>query len=241
MIQSIVSYCSPITLIGAGSSTPSDLTDALRIAPGLVAADGGAEVALAAGHMPDAVFGDFDSINEGARHQIPPDRLHHVAEQDSTDFQKVLMRCQAPLYLGVGFLGARLDHQLSALHSLLQFADRRIVLLGGTEIVLHVPQHFRIPINIRAVVSLFPLAPVSGQSTGLEWPIDGLHMQPGGVVGTSNRATDTQMSLTMDGPGMLLILPRDSLHAVTQALLGPGPKPLPWPVPASQYRDLPES
>jgi thiamine pyrophosphokinase len=39
---------------------------------------------------PEAVIGDFDSIRPAARTALPPDRLHPIAEQDTTDFDKAL-------------------------------------------------------------------------------------------------------------------------------------------------------
>ena len=53
----------PVTLVGGGAIDPGDLDLALSRAPALVAADSGAAPVLAAGHVPDAVFGDFDSIS----------------------------------------------------------------------------------------------------------------------------------------------------------------------------------
>ena len=46
---------SGVTLLGGGAIGPDDLATALSVAPRLVAADGGASAALAAGHMPEAV------------------------------------------------------------------------------------------------------------------------------------------------------------------------------------------
>jgi thiamine pyrophosphokinase len=64
------------------------------------------------------------------------------------------------------------------------------------------------------------MAPVTGRSTGLEWPIDGLAFAPAGLIGTSNRATARTVHLDMDGPGMLVILPRARLDAALRSLLG---------------------
>ena len=42
-----------VTVIGGGMVTPADLSVALSVAPLLVAADGGADRALALGHAPE--------------------------------------------------------------------------------------------------------------------------------------------------------------------------------------------
>jgi len=223
MIEQIVSTCEPITLVGAGRVYPGDLEAAFDLAPRLIAVDGGAATLLDQGRAPEAVIGDFDSLSNAVRGQIPRDRLHHVSEQDSTDFEKALMRIKAPLVLGVGFTGARIDHELAGLHALLRFAETRCVLLSEEEVIFHCPAHIELDLAANTRVSLFPLTPVAGQSTGLEWPIDGLTFAPGGRIGTSNRATGGRVEITTTGSGLLMLLPRETLGQVTQALLAPSP------------------
>ncbi len=231
MSRPVFSSTRPVTLVGGGAADKSDLTEALVLAPEVVAADGGAALVLAAGHVPRAVIGDFDSLDGDTRGRLDPASLHQVDEQDSTDFEKALMRLDVPLILAVGFTGARVDHELAALHALVRFAHLPCVLLAEREVILHCPPRLELDLTAEDVVSLFPLCPVSGTSTGLEWPIDGLAMAPGRQIGTSNRAAGGGMALEMDGPGMILLLPRARLGAVTQALLHPGPGPARWPAP----------
>ena len=200
--------------------TDADLALALAHAPVLVAADGGAVPALAAGHVPQAVIGDFDSIPEDAIARIPEDRLHRIAEQDSTDFDKALRSISAPLILAVGFLGERLDHQLAALNVLVRQASQPCMLIGRAEVVFHLPPAFEIDLVEGDPVSLFPMRPVEGRSHGLEWPIDGLHFAPGERVGTSNRALGP-VRIDMAGPGMLVMLPRSAFDGAVSALARP--------------------
>ena len=95
------------------------------------------------------------------------------------------------------------------------------VLLGAEEVILAAPASgLALPLAAGEVVSLFPLSPVRGRSTGLRWPIDGLDMAPDGRVGTSNRA-EGPVTLEVDGPGMLVILPRHCLDLVIRALHRP--------------------
>lgn len=207
----------PVTLVGGGAIDPGDLDLALSHASALVAADSGAAPVLAAGHVPDAVFGDFDSISADALSRIPEDRLFRIAEQDTTDFHKALSRISAPLVLAVGFLGDRVDHQLAVLNVLVQLAEKTCVLIGRHEVILHMPARLEVQLEPGDVVSLFPMGAVTGRSTGLEWPIDGLAFTPAGQIGTSNRALGP-VSLEMDGPGMVGILPLARLDQVLAAL-----------------------
>lgn len=218
----------PVTLIGAGAAPDEDIAAARAHAPRVVAADGGAGRALAAGLMPEAVFGDFDSLDTATRRALPEDRLHHVPEQETTDFDKALRHTLAPLVLGVGFLGARLDHLLAAQTVLARRADRRCLLIGGADLVFLCPPELSLDLDAGCRVSLYPLAEVRGRSEGLFWPIDGLTFAPGGVIGTSNRVTEGPVRLSMAAPAMLVILPREALGAAVTSLAAPGPA---WPAP----------
>lgn len=218
MSDTIVRSDTPVTLVGGGNVGPGDLTLALQLAPTLVAADSGAGAALREGHVPQVVIGDFDSLTPEDKQRIPSGRLFPINDQDTTDFDKALERIDAPLVLGVGFLGARVDHQLAAFSSLMRYRGRPCILIGPDEIVFHMPQRIAFPIDAGAVVSLFPLARVTGRSTGLQWPIDGLVLEPGLRVGTSNRALGGTVTIEADGPGLLGIVPRDRLEAVAKVL-----------------------
>lgn len=220
MIDPIVHSADPVTLIGAGEATPQDLQKSLTLAPLCVAADGGATLALAEGVDLAAVIGDFDSVTSEILSQISTARQHRITEQTSTDFAKALMRIQAPLVLGVGFLGGRLDHQLAVLHSLVALPERPCLLIGRDEVICLAPPHIELPMQAGEVVSLFPMAPVAGQSTGLEWPIDELSFAPSDRIGTSNRATGLT-TMSFDGPEMLLMLPRRLMQPLAERLSSP--------------------
>ncbi|MEX0302770.1 MAG: thiamine diphosphokinase [Leisingera sp.] len=213
----IVDEIEPITLVGGGDIALGALEEALALARVLVAADGGAAAALAAGHVPQSVIGDFDSLPEAVRAQLPAASLHHVAEQDSTDFDKALRSVAAPVALAVGFLGARVDHQLAAFNTLVQGHDTPCVLIGETEVIFHLSHTVSLPAKAGEVISLFPMQQAAGRSEGLEWPIDGLQMSPMGRIGTSNRALGP-VRLEPEGPGLLAIVPRRLLRDVMNAL-----------------------
>jgi len=203
----IVEQKEPVTLVGGGTVGPKDLELALSLAPFLVAADSGADRAVAAGFEPEAVIGDLDSISNVVRNQLAPKKIFEIAEQDSTDFYKALRHIKAPVVLAVGFLGARVDHQLAAFNTLVQWLVSPCIVLGEHEVVFHVPPQIVLPTRAGDTVSLFPMGAVTGCSTGLKWPIEGLKLSPMGQIGTSNEATGP-VSLTLDGPGLLGIIPR---------------------------------
>ncbi len=204
-----------ITLLGGGEVNARCLDVALIRAPRVVAADGGADVALSHGLTPEAVIGDFDSLSDAATTALPPERLHHVPEQDSTDFEKVLQRVRAPMLLAVGFLGRRLDHQLAALTALTRHARQPCLLLGSDDIAFAAPPEIALSLPIGSRLSLYPLAEVTGRSEGLEWPIEGLTFTPSGRIGTSNRVTGP-VRLSFDAPGMIVLTPPEALDALLE-------------------------
>lgn len=215
----IVHVNEPVTLIGGAAVTKARINRAIALAPEVVAADGGADAALEHGVHPGAVIGDFDSISKETRAALPDSRLHRIDEQDSTDFDKCLRNIRAPLVIGIGFSGDRLDHALAAYNTLVRQPGRRCILLGAEELVFLAPPSVSLDLAAGTRVSLFPMGAVEGVSDGLEWPINGLNFSPDGRVGTSNIATGT-VHMSMTSPKMLVILPEHTLEVVVRSLLG---------------------
>ncbi len=202
-------------MIGGGI-VPADLLALLReSAPTVVAADAGADRALAAGLTPDWLIGDLDSVSDAARRALPPPRVVALAGQDDTDFEKCLSRIEAPAILCAGFTGGRADHMLAVLAALARYPGRRAVVIDDSDIIFHA-RALTIDLPVGSRLSLFPLRPVGGRSTGLAWPIDDLVLAPMGTVGTSNRVTGP-VQLAFDSDGMLVILPRAALASLLAA------------------------
>jgi len=207
-----------ITLVGGGALDVATLDRALTKAPWLVAADGGADAALALGRRPDLVIGDFDSLSEAARAALGPERLHRVATQDDTDFDKALGAIDAPFILAVGFTGGRLDHTLAAMNTLVRNAHRRVIVDTGADLCLVLPPQMSLAVPPHSRISLFPMGPVRCASQGLVWDTTGLDFNPAGKIGTSNAASGGPVTLGCDRPAMLLLVPVDQFDALFTAL-----------------------
>ncbi|PWE26811.1 thiamine diphosphokinase [Pararhodobacter marinus] len=207
-----------ITLIGGGAPGGESLRRALSVAPHLVAADGGADAALALGYRPDLVVGDLDSLSDAARETLGPGRIHHDPDQETTDFDKVLAAVSAPVLIAVGFTGARLDHTLAAMSTLARNPERRLILDTGEDLCLLCPPELDLRLDPGTRVSLYPLAPLRCASNGLEWPTDPLRFDPLGRIGTSNAARTGPVSLAPAAPQMLLLIPVASLDALLAGL-----------------------
>ncbi len=217
MSDRIVDFHEPVTLVGGGDADAGQLRLALSLAPVLLAADGGANMAVAEGLTPELVIGDLDSATAKTLAAIPPERHMKVTEQESTDFEKCLARIVAPFILGLGFMGPRADHGLAAWNALIRHSGRRCILLGAKDLAFAAPARLALDLEPGTRLSLFPMARVTGQSQGLRWPIDGLVLAPDARIGVSNEV-EGPVTLTFDGPGMLVILPVSCLAEAIRAL-----------------------
>lgn len=211
----------PVTLVGGGELSAGMLAEARRIAPRLVAADGAADRLWQCGLTPSAIVGDLDSLADPTRWRRRGVEVMHIAEQETTDFEKCLSAVTAPLYIAAGFTGRRVDHSLVVLHAMLRLPERRIVVLGPEEAMALAPAGRTLALDLApgARVSIYPVEPVAGlASTGLVWDIGGLAMAPGGRVGTSNIAAEARVTMSFDGPGALVMVERRFLATLVEAV-----------------------
>lgn len=215
-MQVIVDSLQGVTLAGGGPFGKAALSRALRFAPRIVGADGGADRLLALGVTPEAVIGDMDSISAGAQTRLTG-RLFPIAEQVTTDFDKALRSIRAPFVLGIGFAGARLDHGLAVLNALVRAPDQRCLVLSPQDVIFLAPLQMQLDLPIGTRFSLFPMAEVTGESAGLRWPLQGLDFAPDQMIGTSNEVSGP-LHLRFSARKMLVILPIKSLAAALSGL-----------------------
>lgn len=202
-----------VTHLGAGPAPIPVITQALAEAPILVAVDGGVAHAAAAGHIPTRIIGDMDSQPDRMPDRFAAVPVTHIAEQDSTDFDKALRSVACTLSLGVGFLGGRVDHELACFHSLAAHPDRRAILLSETDAVTLLPPDGRLYLPRGTRISLFPLAPVRITSAGVRWPLHDEVLDPLQRIGTSNETTGDRVTISASEPACLLIVPASVLGA----------------------------
>ncbi len=212
----IVHSLDPITIVGGSTVNRSDLNKSLSIAPTVVAADGGARHLMPDGPIPAAVIGDFDSLPQDARVRFG-DHLHHVQEQSTTDFEKVVDRVRAPVLIGLGFLGARIDHTFAALNVLVRKVEQPVILIGDDDLVMRLPNNFAVSLPQGTDIAVLPMTPAQVWSRGLKWDMDGLGLAPDGMVSSSNKVVGPNVSIRARG-SVLLTLPKDQLDVAIAAL-----------------------
>ena len=217
MNNGIVHIRRPMIVVGGANLGPDDLNIPLIDAPRFVAADGGADHLLAAGIAPEAVIGDFDSLSDAARNAFGA-VLQQVDEQDSTDFEKVVTRVDAPFIVAAGFLGGRLDHTFAALNVLARYPEKRILLIGPDDVCFLVRREQAVleaPLGCR--IALLPMGNCVVTTSGLEWNLKAAMMAPGGLISPSNRVADVVASVTVTGP-LIVSLERAGLEAALAAV-----------------------
>lgn len=120
-------------VVAHGEAPSAGLIRELAARAGLVvAADGGALVALDAGVMPDAVVGDLDTMDRFPGAGVPRERFVRDPDPETTDLVKAIhyaLERGAEAVDVVAAGGGRADHALANLSVLTVFA--------GVEVVLH--------------------------------------------------------------------------------------------------------
>jgi thiamine pyrophosphokinase len=212
----ILEFTRPLAIVGGGDVDSALLVELAAMGVHLVGADGGGDVIAAAGLVPEAIIGDLDSIAD-AEGWGPQTRVIRIAEQITTDFEKCLYSTRAPITVALGMTGRRFDHTLSAISAVTAYArGRRIVLVDESDMALALNGPFRFAARPGERVSVYPLLPIDfSASRGLLYPLDGLHLEQGGRLGTSNFASAEEVEIVpADDTPWLLILEKAHLAAI---------------------------
>ena len=213
----IVERSEPVTLVGGAQLGPDDLSITTALAPTVVAADSGADHLLANDIAPTAIFGDLDSISDAARAKYA-DVLHQIDEQDTTDLSKALRHIQAPVVLGVGFIGNRIDHTFAALHSALTHIDRPIVFLGSDDVIFVLKDcDAFLVVPTYTPLAVLPLIESTVSSEGLKWELDQMVLSMAELISSSNQTANASVRISVEG-AVAVTLPRDQLKAAIDAV-----------------------
>ncbi|MCS7172612.1 MAG: thiamine diphosphokinase [Armatimonadetes bacterium] len=187
----------PVAVMVAGSR--GRLPAALKSAPFVVCADGGAKRAREAGWRPHVVVGDLDSLDPDTLawvERIGAQVLRHPRDKDKTDTELavdlVAERGYQRAYL-LSALGGRPDHLLGNL-LLLHYAAQRgldLRIRQGGILVQLVRGRVRLDARPGDLVSLFSILPASsGISTrGLRFALVDGTLRLGSSLGISNEVT----------------------------------------------------
>jgi thiamine pyrophosphokinase len=185
------------------------LRSELATRPLVVCADGGANTARRLGIRPDAIVGDFDSIQPETLEHFRDVPVHVDRGEDSTDLEKAVAYTIAQgrdEIVIAGASGVRLDHTIGNLGVLPRFhraATIRIVDPQGS--LSYIGTGVRFDARPGDVVSLVPLNRCEGVTTrGLRYALDGDALELGTREGTSNVVTSTPVTVRVERGHLLL-------------------------------------
>ena len=176
----------------------------------ILAADAGADKALAVGVQPDAVIGDLDSVSPRNKRMLKETPFIYVKRQDNTDLEKALDWLVAQRFdecIIVGATGGRLDFTLGNILSARPYLPKIAIRFFGANWQLYfVTKNFEFPTRKAVRCSLIPLTPCKAVTLkGFKYPLTqeniGTH-----YIGRSlsNKTTALSCRVTMQSGCMLL-------------------------------------
>lgn len=179
----------------------------------IIAADGGANIALQFDTEPDIVIGDLDSFEKKESHSF---EVIFDPDQYSNDLEKALNHARQKEGTHVEILGAtglRVDQTLKNLSVLKQFNNQfdelRIKDNYGEMRILESP--FSEEMATGTHLSLFPLSgKVSGITTsGLKYPLKNEFIENGVRDGSSNEVVESPVQISFKKGDLLLYVVRE--------------------------------
>ncbi|MBQ7908497.1 MAG: thiamine diphosphokinase [Elusimicrobiaceae bacterium] len=176
----------------------------------ILAADGGADAALDAGIVPDAVIGDLDSASPRARKMLANTPFIHVSRQDNTDFEKALDWLSLQQFDSctiAGATGGRMDFTLGNFLSVYAYLNKIEVVFQAENWKIY-PLIKSKKFNARkgARMSIISLTPCQNITLkGVKYRLNGADWQLG-QTGISNVITAKKTEVLFDSGYMLLYL-----------------------------------
>ncbi len=197
-------------LLCNGAPPPRTLAGKLASRAGLVvAADGGADIALRCGIRPDLIVGDLDSVSPSTLRFFASAEVKKVSRQDNTDLEKSLDELLARDVDEVdilGLTGKRIDFTLGNLSVLWNYTrNLRLCIHGKGWRAFPVESRIRLKARRGTTVSIIPFGECRGVTLqGLKYPLRqaALHV---GQIGVSNVVRSSPFTVSLKRGRLLLI------------------------------------
>ena len=175
----------------------------------ILALDGGADTALAAGIIPDLTLGDLDSITPAAKKKLGPLRLLQMPGQDNTDLEKGLdftafLKPQSVTIVCAA--GGRIDFTLSNFSSAFAYTKKLNIIFKGLGWRIYpIEKSAKFACKKGAAVSLMPLGPCKNITLkNLKYPLKNASLAPGQTA-QSNIALKNNFTVNLS-QGKLLVM-----------------------------------
>tara|TARA_B100000686_G_C16699209_1_gene922352 strand:+ start:582 stop:1262 length:681 start_codon:yes stop_codon:yes gene_type:complete len=183
-----------------------------------VAADGGANLLAKRKYMPDAVVGDFDSLDSKIREKMPNTKFLHIPEQETNDADKSVRHCLKLGFKEIHLLsadGGRLDQFLSGLEILFKYSEQaRLVSWTQMERMEFINRDWEETIAPGTILSILPVfGGAQGIVTkGLKYALNDQNLIPGkSPSGVSNLVISNPVSVKIKKGRLLLVIQHKEL------------------------------
>jgi thiamine pyrophosphokinase len=203
-----------VVVVAGGSAPAPRALEAIPADAPVIAADGGADHAIALGLEIELAVGDFDSVTQATLASLGDRAERHPVDKDATDLELALraaLTLEPRRILLVGGVEGRLDHLFGEL--IILGADE----LAGVEVDavlgearIHVVRGERSLVGREGeFISLFALhGPAEGIVTeGLRYPLRGETLLPGSSRGISNTFAAPEARITVERGLVLAVRP----------------------------------
>ena len=197
-------------IICAGDDNDSEvLKEYAKNSDYIICADGGYNIALNAGIVPDLVIGDFDScsnyVDKGEKIVLP-------CEKDETDTQysvRYAIKKGADEIVIYGAFGGRLDHTYANIALLSECLENKVsaVATDGKTFCKMVDSKIKLNGKKGDFISVFSFSDISRNVSikGLKYEIDNCNLKKSDIFGISNEFLDSEAEITVE-EGKLLII-----------------------------------
>ena len=207
-----------VALIVAGGARPDPLEiKALPAIDFCVAADSGADSAIAVNLAVDSIVGDLDSISPttlAALRDAGAEIREHAAEKDQTDLELAFARVmeeQPDRVIVIGIGGGRIDHALANIAVLAAQGRGGVIVDGlvGSARLSVVRGTRSLDGALGETISLLPvLGRADGVTTeGLKYPLADEPLEPGSARGVSNRFVAPLATVSVQRGVLLAVQP----------------------------------
>jgi len=208
-------------IICNGNPPPQALLNQLWLeADYRVAADGGANLLQVLNLLPDAVVGDFDSLQPDVQKQLPETILFHVKEQDTNDADKAVRHCLKLGFTEINLLGAdggRQDQFLSSLEILFKYSpSARLIIWTALERMEFILDTWEETLPPGTTLSLLPLfgGAQGVVSRGLKFQLNNHALLPGkSPSGVSNQVLSNPVTVSIREGQLLLVVQHNANYA----------------------------
>ena len=185
----------------------------------IIAADGGAEYAIACGLSPHVLIGDMDSISPSTMEQLNNKTIVKVypREKDYTDaelaIQYAVKEKATSIYIA-GFLGRRIDHMMATLFYL-STLPAKFTLLEGAQRATLIKEKTIITGKKDDEISLIPLQGdcIGITTEGLVYPLHNETLPYGATRGVSNIMNGEKATIEIHSGTLLCIQTSDPSSA----------------------------